>query len=117
MPEAAHEQTTSSKYRAQVLPNGRLAGLLTKETDEKSNLVPFVFAEFHFPNAPAGKVPHLHSRVPESHWVFCWDSRRRCGYLLVTPRARDSQEMRFHVDWEMGDQRAAVRPGEVGASN
>ena len=61
--------------------------------------MPFVFAEVALPRAPAGREPRLHSRLPASHWVFCWDGRRRCGYLLATPRAKDGDELRFHVEW------------------
>ena len=45
-------------------------------------------------------MPRLASKLPATHWVFCWDERRRVGYLLATPRARDTRELRFHVQWQ-----------------
>jgi hypothetical protein len=81
--------------------NARLAGLLTREEEaEAHRLVPLVFAEVHLPAAPAGKMPQLHSALPASRWVFCYDARRRCGYLLAMPRAVDSDELRFRVVWQ-----------------
>ena len=63
--------------------------------------MPLVFAEVHLPRARAGQTPRLRSRLPSSHWVFCWDDRRRCGYLLATPAAAATRgELRFHVDWQ-----------------
>jgi hypothetical protein len=101
LPEATHDKAVSGKYRAQIPPNGRLAGLITKSLDEgQQRLVPFLFAEVHLPRAPTGKTPRLSSRLPASHYVFCWDQRRRCGYLLITPRSKDQEEIRFHVDWD-----------------
>jgi len=44
--------------------------------------------------------PRLTSWVPSKHWVFCWDERRRCGYLLVAPRLKDEKEERFHISFE-----------------
>src|SRR5207248_2584126 len=80
LPTTAHDKATTSKYKAQMLPNGRLAGLISKdEDDEHKPLVPFVFAEVALPHAAAGKKPELHSRLPSRRWVFCWDERRRCG--------------------------------------
>jgi hypothetical protein len=100
LPERAHDKVTSNKFQVQMPPNARLAGLIRKEGDESEKpLVPFVFAEVSLPQAPAGRVPELRSRLPGSHYVFCWDERRRTGYLLVTPRARDEKELRFHVAW------------------
>lgn len=82
-------------------PNARLAGLLRKTNDADGlPLVPFVFAEVRLPNAPPGQAPKLRSRLPASNWVFCWDARRRCGYLLATPRPGDKEELRFHIEWE-----------------
>jgi hypothetical protein len=101
LPDRAYDRVTVGKYEAEMLPNARLAGLLQPGAgDADRRLVPFVFAEIALPHAPPGKVPHLRSRVPEDHWVFCWDGRRRCGYLLVTPRARDRNALRFHIDWK-----------------
>jgi hypothetical protein len=102
LPDATHEKAVSAKYKAQMLPNGRLAGLLTKDPDgDQRRLVPFVFVEVHLPKAPPGQMPRLHSRLPSSQWVFCWDRRRQCGYLLVTPRDKDPDELRFRIDWEV----------------
>jgi hypothetical protein len=101
LPDTAHEKATSARYRAQMLPNGRLAGLLSKEVEDgKQRLLPFLFAEVYFPRAASGQIPHLRSRLPESRWVFNWDSRRCCGYLLIIPRPKDQGELRFHIDWE-----------------
>jgi hypothetical protein len=101
LPETKYEKVTTGKYQTEMRPNARLAGLLTKDGDEDGRyLVPFVFVEVHLPKAPSGKTPHLHSRLPGKQWVFCWDSRRQCGYLLITPRAKDQTELRFHLDWQ-----------------
>jgi Peptidase family C25 len=94
-------------YHVQMPPNARLAGLITKSAtsgDEGQTLVPFVFAEVHLPNARPGQTPTLSpthpSRLPSSHWVFCWDDRRRTGYLLVIPTpSQIPGELRFHVRW------------------
>jgi hypothetical protein len=111
LPDTAHEKATTSKYQAQMLHNARLAGLLSKEADEDGKpLVPFIFSEIHFPKAPAGRTPHLRSRLPESHWVFCWDQRRSCGYLLITPRAKDRHELRFYVDWNSAETEKEANP-------
>ncbi|HMC67432.1 MAG TPA: C25 family cysteine peptidase [Gemmataceae bacterium] len=101
LPETAYEKVTTAKLEAQMRPNARLAGLLRKDLEEDSHrLVPFIFAEVRLPRAPDGKQPRLRTRLPDQHWVFCWDRRRRCGYLLVTPRARDQDQLRFHVEWQ-----------------
>jgi hypothetical protein len=101
LPETKYEKVTTGKYQTEMRPNARLAGLLTKDGDEDGRyLVPFVFVEVHLPKAPPGKAPQLHSRLPGKQWVFCWDRRRRCGYLLITPRAKDQTELRFHLDWQ-----------------
>ncbi|HTU88572.1 MAG TPA: hypothetical protein VMF69_00605, partial [Gemmataceae bacterium] len=84
-----------------LLPNGRAAGLVKKEKiDDRRPLVPFVFAEVHLPRGRLGLTPRLSSRLPSNRWVFCWDQRRRCGYLLITPRSQDTEEMRFHIHWD-----------------
>ena len=92
----------SDKFQVEMPPNARLAGLIRKEEgdDAEKPLVPFVFAEVALPKAPAGHVPELHAKLPASHYVFCWDERRRTGYLLVTPRPRDEKELRFRVSWK-----------------
>jgi hypothetical protein len=101
LPDEAHDKVTTDKYQARMAPNGRLAGLVRKGKDEDGHpLVPFVFAEVHLPKGRPGQVPRLASKLPATHWVFCWDERRRVGYLLATPRARDTKELRFHVQWQ-----------------
>lgn len=100
LPPLYYEKVTSERYEAQMLPNSRLAGLLTPEKPNgKRSLVPFIYTEVHLPTAPTGKKPLLQTRLPGNHWVFCYDERRRCGYLLLTPRPRDEKEIRFHIEW------------------
>jgi hypothetical protein len=101
LPGASHCKAISSKYRAQMPPNGRLAGLITPDEDDEDvkHLIPFIFVEVHLPKAPEGKTPQLHSKLPESRWVFCWDARRKCGHLLFMPRAKDREELFLYVDW------------------
>jgi hypothetical protein len=105
LPEATYDKVTVGKFEARMLPNSRLAGLLTVSPDDEDGrvLVPFVFAEVHLPDAPPGQAPKLSGRVPEKNYVFCWDARRRTGYLLVTPRGKDQRELRFKIDWENTD--------------
>jgi len=101
LPHAVHEKVVSVKYQTEMRANARLAGLLTKEeTAAGHRLVPLVFAEVRLQAAPAGKLPRLHSTLPASRWVFCYDPRRGCGYLLAMPRTVDGEELRFHVVWE-----------------
>ena len=88
LPEAAYERIVVGNYEAQMLPNARLAGLVGEGVEEGNKaLVPFVFAEIPLLKAK-GRTPTLTSRIPERNWVFSWDARRECGYLLVTPRPR-----------------------------
>jgi hypothetical protein len=49
--------------------------------------------------------------LPSSHWVFTWDARRGVGYLLVEPRAKDDNDLRFHVEWQSGNE-GRVASGE-----
>jgi hypothetical protein len=101
LPGQAQNPVQTDKYQVSLPPNGRLAGLVRKErVEDRRPLVPFVFAEIHLPKARSGWTPRLSSRLPSNRWVFCWDERRRCGYLLATPRAGDTGELRFHVIWE-----------------
>ncbi len=101
LPDTGYEKIKSARYEASMQPNARMAGLLSKDGDDsRRRMVPFVFAEVHLPKAPAGRTPRLQSRLPDDHWVFCWDQRRQVGYLLMTPRPRDQREIRFHIDWE-----------------
>jgi hypothetical protein len=100
LPEEAHDRVVAGHFQTQMPPNARLAGLVRKTTgDAGRSLVPFVFTEVFLPQAPADKTPRLHSRLPASCWVFSWDGRRRCGYLLALPRPKDQTELRFHVSW------------------
>lgn len=93
------DPVSTDKFVAKPMPNCRLAGLVQPHGSDQHRLVPLAFAEVHLPHVPAGQTPRLRSRVPSSRWVFCWDARRRCGYLLVAPRAKDRNELRFHVQW------------------
>jgi hypothetical protein len=99
LPDQAHASVKTSKYQVRMPANGRLAGLVRKEGDEAQPLVPFVFAEVSLPRGRVGQAPRLHSKLPASHWAFLWDERRRCGYLLATPRRHDVGELRFRVEW------------------
>jgi hypothetical protein len=100
LPQKTHQKVVTAKYQAEMKANGRLAGLVREGDKDGLRLVPFVFAEVHLSKAPPGKTPRLQSRLPARRWVFCWDHRRKCGYLLVTPRTKDTAEIRFHVKWE-----------------
>ena len=113
-PDQAHEKATPARYKAEMLPNGRLAGLITKHSDDKlQKLVPFVFAEVSLPNVVGNKVPKLTTKLPSNRWVFVWDARRRAGYLLAAPRPTDRDEIRFHVGTEARGRRRR-RPRPVG---
>ncbi len=74
--------------------------------------MPLVFAEVHLPKAPRGRTPRLHSRLPSKNWVFNWDARRRCGYLLAVPRAKDKEELRFSVHWESPETASTASGGQ-----
>jgi len=100
LPETAYETVKVGKYEANMLPNARLAGLLTpSDQEDLKSLVPFVFVEVALPRAPAGKKPQLHTKLSDRSYQFVWDERRRCGNLLVTPRRKDQRELRFRVEW------------------
>jgi hypothetical protein len=101
LPSEKNDAISNGKFKAQMPANGRLAGLVLKTKDEDGQaLVPFVFAEVHLPKGHKGQTPVLSSKLPSTHWVFCWDDRRRCGYLLATPRPRDENELRFRIHWQ-----------------
>jgi hypothetical protein len=101
LPAEKHERVKTTKYKVQMPANGRLAGLVRKTNEEAQPLVPFVFAELYFPQARSGKVPSLTSRLPGHDWVFVWDPRRQCGYLLVVPSTHEADnELLFHVHWQ-----------------
>jgi hypothetical protein len=108
LPDEKHERIRSEVYRADLSSNARMAGLVRGQRgDSVRPLVPLVFAEVPLLKGPEGRVPRLTSRLPEDHYVFNWDARRRCGYLLALPRARDRDELRFQVRW--------VAPAELAA--
>jgi hypothetical protein len=101
LPPEPHDKVTSAKFQAQMAPNARLAGLVRKDGDADGRpLVPLIFAEVHLPKAPPGATPELHSKLPAGNYVFNWDARRRCGYLLAEPRSRDTEELKFRVEWQ-----------------
>ncbi len=101
LPPEHHDKVSTAKYQVEMYPNGRLAGLCRKEDDADGlPLVPFVFAEVALPHGRPDQVPELHGKLPSSHWVFSWDARRRCGYLIAVPRGKDSDELRFTVHWK-----------------
>jgi hypothetical protein len=90
---------TSEKYQAQMRPDFRLAGLVSKEIGEdEKHLVPLVFREVHLQREGKSGSPQLTTKLPAKHWVFFWDERRKTGYLLIVPRKTD-REIRFHVAW------------------
>jgi hypothetical protein len=100
IPQEPQRTVLSTRYEADVWPNVRLAGLVHKDVvDDEKKLVPLLFAEVRLRHRSGGGVPHLTSTLPESRWVFCWDRRRSCGYLLALPRDKDREEIRFHVSW------------------
>jgi len=101
LPDEAHDKIDTPRYQAIVPANARLAGLVRKQDMvDQHKLVPFVFAEVQVPKAVPGKTPHIRTRLPETHWVFCYDERCQRGYLLVTPRASDHGDLRFQISWE-----------------
>jgi hypothetical protein len=100
-PVQPYARVESEQYQAQTLPNARLAGLVKKKEDlSERQLVPLLFAEVSLPKAPRGCRPQIHSRIPEDRWVFIWDPRRKCGYLLVALRQKDTGDLRFTVHWQ-----------------
>jgi hypothetical protein len=119
LPAQALDPVTVNPYHSEMLPNARLAGLLYKDrASSERRFAPLFFAEVHLPKAPHGKTPRLQSRLPANRYVFCWDSRRRCGYLLALPRAKDRGELHFLVHWDSGNATAAAAQSvvRVGAS-
>jgi hypothetical protein len=101
LPDEAHDKIDTPRYQAVVPANARLAGLVRKQDMvDQHKLVPFVFAEVQLPKAIPGKTPQIRTRLPDTHWVFCYDDRCRRGYLLLTPRASDHGDLRFQVTWE-----------------
>lgn len=101
LPDTRYPKVHTGDFEAELWPNARLAGLVTKDrVDDERRLVPMLFAEVALPKAPVGKTPRLTSRLPDDNWVFAWDGRRRTGYLLALPRARDRERLRFQIHWE-----------------
>jgi hypothetical protein len=101
LPMELYDKVSTDRYQAVLRPNGRLAGLVTKkEGDKVKTLVPMLFTEVRLPKAAGHKAPHLTCKVPADRWVFLWDARLGIGYLLVEPRRRDREEIRFHLAWE-----------------
>lgn len=99
IPENSYPLVTSEKYQAQMRPDFRLAGLVSKEAgDDEKHLVPLVFREVHLRPEEGKGSPQLTTRLPAKQWVFFWDARRKTGYLLIVPRKAD-REIRFHVAW------------------
>jgi hypothetical protein len=99
IPEDSYPLVASEKYQAQMRPDFRLAGLISKEfSEDEKHLVPMVFREVHLQSGAANGSPQLTTKLPAKHWVFFWDARRKTGYLLIVPRKAD-REIRFHVAW------------------
>lgn len=107
LPEQSHARVATRRYQAQMPPNARLGGLLSKDPSPSSRcLTPLLFAEVRLPRPTAGQVPRLRTRLPDDSWVFTWDARRSCGYLLALPTGTEKREIRFQIDWitEEGEQ-------------
>src|SRR5262249_52744846 len=99
VPAEPNEKVNAAKYEVQPWPNARLAGLLTKDEDEDvRRLVPLLFAEVPLSDMPEGRPPRLRTTLPARDWVWTWDARRRCGYLLIAPYARTTKQLRFEVE-------------------
>jgi len=100
-PASSRHEVRSAGFQADVWANAHLAGLVRKPAPgQLPNLVPLVFAEVPLANCPAGKVPRLRTRLAEARWAFCWDARRRVGYLIAMPRAGKPDEIRFQIEWQ-----------------
>lgn len=100
LPPSAYEEVRTDKFTAQLWPNGRLAGYVTKSAEEeRKRLLPLLFAEVTLPKAQGKKAPRLSSRLPDNSWIFLWDQRRGTGYLLVLPRKSDRKQVHFDVEW------------------
>jgi hypothetical protein len=109
LPAIGHERVASGNYEAAMLPNARLAGLMSRDEEENQRLVPLVFVEVQLRRPGEGAVPHLTSTLPDRRWVFGWDARRSTGYLLVVPREKDrGGTEKFHFDWEIDELRASL---------
>ena len=102
LPEKRYPSTEVKPYKAEMWPGGRLAGIFTTDGVDARHLAPLAFAEVSIPDGPAGKVPHLSSKVPARNYIFEWDARRRVGYLLLLPREKDVGVVEFKVHWDEG---------------
>ncbi len=100
MPEQRYPTTEVSPYRAEMWPGGRLAGLYAFDEEDGKRLFPLAFAEVAIPDAPAGKTPHVSSRVPARNYVFKWDARRKVAYVLLLPREKDVEDVEFRLHWD-----------------
>jgi Peptidase family C25 len=101
LPEKMYEGVKSVKYETRAWPNARLAGLTTHDDgDGLRQLVPLVFAEVRLTPPGPGKTPRLQGKLADRRWVFVWDDRRACGYLIVVPPGDGRRELRFDVRWE-----------------
>jgi hypothetical protein len=101
IPDETYPKVHSGDFQAEIWPNARLAGLVSKkQVNNERRLIPMLFAEVSLPKAPAGKTPKLTSRLPDKNWVFAWDARRHTGCLLALPRAHDREHIRFQIEWE-----------------
>ena len=99
------ERISSTKYETRRPTGYYMGGLLTPGDDAgKKELVPLIFTEVVLPKAPPHLTPRLRTKLPGANYVFCWDERRRAGWLLIAPRARDAGELRFQVSWESSPQ-------------
>jgi hypothetical protein len=98
VPDRAYEKVSVGKYTAEMVPNARLAGLLTADGEDTRRLVPFLFAEVPL-GTGGGRAPRLSGRLPARNYVTVWDARRGCLYLLAMPRSKDTEELRFRIEW------------------
>jgi hypothetical protein len=117
VPVDGRHEVRTQHYFVTAPPNTRMAGLVRKGDDKDSprSLLPMLFAEVYLPRARPGCTPCLHTRLPSSRWVFCWDEHRRCGYLLALPREIDAGELRFRVEWKPAEENPSRdRKGAVG---
>lgn len=102
VPAAVSKRSATVPLMVPYRPNGRLAGLI-RTTDDERELVPLLFAEVSLPNAPDGTLPEFHCKLADTRHVFCWDERRKVGFLLVMPRSSDEHEIKFRVTWKTED--------------
>lgn len=99
IPEEMHAPVASEGYEVQMPANARLAGWCAPGRGTASWLVPFAFVEVPLPAVPDGHAPQLQGRLSSRHWVFLWDGRRRCGYLLVRLPQPCPPTLTFWLSW------------------